>query len=178
MTAKSIHHGGRYIGAISLQCTCSSRLGEEAEKVGARISDLFPWGPDRAATDCQEGGEAGGRGEFMCLGRVKGTRVATSAANGRRTAGCSGQGRQDERGNAEGDGCTCASRVASALSRQIPFPGSFPTARARRGGPFSGPGESAASRIREGPRSAEPGIRESGGGSRRGVSYLVESCRR
>lgn len=37
-----------------------------------------------------QGGGADGRREFMCLGRVKGTRVATSAANGRRTAGCNG----------------------------------------------------------------------------------------
>lgn len=69
----------------------------------------------------------------------------------------------DGRGNAEGDGCTCASRVARALSRRIPFSGSFPTARARRGGPFSVP------RIRGIPnprrlRSVKPGIRDSIGG--------------
>lgn len=107
----------------------------------------------------------------MCLGRVKGTRVATSAANGWKTAGCSRQRRRDERGNAEGgNGCTCASRVARALSRRIPFPGSFPTARARRGGPFSGLGIRGIPNPRR-VRSVKPGIRESVEGS--GVENLV-----
>jgi len=86
----------------------------------------------------------------MCLGRVKGTRVATSAAGQtEETAGCSEEraewtaggwgdragtgigGDGARRGEGGGgtrweDGCTCA-RHARVLSRRIPFSGSFPT---------------------------------------------------
>lgn len=163
-------HWRWYIDTVSLQCTCSSRLGEEAEKVGAWILDLFPWGPWPDSDRRKEGEEVGKRGEFMCLGRVKGTRVATSAANGRRTAADAAS--TSRRRGARGNGCTCASR---ALSRQIPFSGSFPTARARRGGPFSGPGdrESAAS-----PKSEKAIIGETRNPStHREIPYRGVDCR-
>jgi len=69
----------------------------------------------------------------MCLGRVKGTRVATSAAGQtEETAGCN---EERAEGGREGDalGGWMHLRVTRVLSRRIPFSGSFPT-RGRFGG--------------------------------------------
>lgn len=73
-----------------------------------------------------------GRREFMCLGRVKGTRVATSAADRRRTAGCNGERNGEARRKGKDAGGENPKgwmhlHVTRTLSRQIPFSGSFPT---------------------------------------------------
>lgn len=145
---------------------------EEAEKVGARISNLFPWSSPTERSNRRNGErEAGGKGgkggadgrrEFMCLGRVKGTRVATSAANGRRTAGCNTGGEKPKPGERGEKGRRGAkggmTRGMDALARHArvietnSIPRIVSDARTRRGDdrPFWNQGESAVSRIREG----------------------------
>lgn len=100
----------------------------------------------------------------------------TSAVNGRRTAGCSGQRRRDERGNARGEGGTDAlARRASRARYRDEF--HSPDRFRRRGrdaeGRFRDPGIRGIPNPRR-LRSVEPGIRETVGGTYQGV----ESCRR
>lgn len=84
----------------------------------------------------------------MCLGRVKGTRVATSAANGWRTAGCSGQ--TGRKGGMPRGSDALARRASRARYRdEFHSPDRFQ----RRGRDAEGrfrDRESAASQIREG----------------------------
>lgn len=105
----------------ALAAPVSGCSAEEAEKVGAGDLGSISVGPQpginrRMETRSGGGGdgkrerddERSGEGKFMCLGRVKGTRVATSAADGRRTAGwidatrIEGGRQRRERARAEG----------------------------------------------------------------------------
>lgn len=61
--------------------------GEREKQSRRRVSNLFPWGPNPECRETETDEEGGQRQrdrkrgrEFMCLERVKGTRVATSAA--------------------------------------------------------------------------------------------------
>lgn len=79
-------HGWQYHGRISIRCTCfsstnSRRRGAKGERsrrrVGSRI--YFRGALTQRERERERERSTGGRGEFMCLERVKGTRVATSA---------------------------------------------------------------------------------------------------
>lgn len=112
------------------------------------ISNLFPWGSNRALTDGRRQRRGDGRtgGEFMCLGRVKGTRVATSATDRRRRQldatrrGRNGWQKEGRQGNAQRD---ALARVIETNS----IPRIVSNARTRLGPSWDR--ESAVSRTRE-----------------------------